>query len=38
MKEGFSRVIIDSMLRRPSGNFCIDNIEWASTEEKLYQG
>ena len=36
MKEGFSRVIIGSMLRIPNGNFCIYNLEWASTEEKLY--
>ena len=36
MKEGFSRVIIGSMLRRTNENFCIYKSKWASIEEKLY--
>ena len=36
MKEGFSRVIIGSMLRRTNENFCMYKLKWASIEEKLY--
>ena len=36
MKEGFSWVIIGSMLRRTNENFCMYKLEWASIEEKIY--